>query len=178
MKYLNSCMSFKHMQWLRDTHGTVLAEPRKIVKALVHHWDDVSERYGRSKEECPRFLRKLGICPNIAQYGAALFKPLSLSIVEEGLRRLKTRGSPGIDGVPAEILKAFPEIMIPKMHACIKMFLNDRALPSDWPKGIVTMVPKSFGEPSVENLHPIALQTTRQKWITNVLLIQLEDVLA
>ena len=40
------------------------------------------------------------------------------------------------------------------------------------------MVPKSFGEPSVGNLRPIALQANRQKWVTNVLLIQLEDVLA
>ena len=40
------------------------------------------------------------------------------------------------------------------------------------------MVPKSFGEPSVANLRPIALQTIRQKWVTDVLLIQLDDVLA
>ena len=40
------------------------------------------------------------------------------------------------------------------------------------------MVPKSFGEPSMGNLRPIALQTTRQKWVTNVHPIQLGDVLA
>ena len=105
-------------------------------------------------------------------------KPLSHDIVTEGLRRLKTGGSPGVDGIPAEILKAFPDVMVPQMFSCIKTFLTAGALPSGWMEGMITMVPKSFGEPYVVNLRPIALQTTRQKWETNVLLIQLEDVLA
>ena len=68
--------------------------------------------------------------------------------------------------------------MVPHMFSYIKTFLAAGALPFDWKKGIVSMVQKSFGEPFVGNLRPIALQTITQKWVTNVLLIQLEHVLA
>ena len=75
------------MHTLRDKHGVLLTELRKIVKALVNHWNEVSEKSGKSKEECTQFLQKLGICRKPAQYGAALFKLLSHDIVMEALRR-------------------------------------------------------------------------------------------
>ena len=65
-------------------------------------------------------LQKLGICLKLAQYGAALFKPLSYDIVTEGVRKLETGGSPGVDGIPAKLFKAFPDIMVPQMLPCIK----------------------------------------------------------
>ena len=127
---------------------------------------------------CARRARAVPALCTHAPYGAALCKPLSYNIVTEGLRRLRTGGSPGVDGIPAEIFKAFPDVMVPQMLSCIKTFLTAGALPSDWAEGTVTMVPKSFAEPSVGNLRPIALQTTIQKWVTNVLLTQLENVSA
>ena len=175
-KLLHELQSRKRMQRLRDKHRVMLVEPRKIVQALVVHWNEVSEKNGKSNEECAQLLQKLGICPKLAQYGAALFKPLSHDMVTEGLRRLKTGGSLGVDGIPAEIFKVFPDVMVPQMFSCIKTFLTG-APPSDWTEGIVTMVPISFGEPSVGNLRPM-LPTTNDKWVTNVLLIQSEDVLA
>ena len=39
------------------------------------------------------------------------------------------------------------------------------------------MIPKTKAMQTPDSLRPIALQTTRQKWLTNILLIQLEDVL-
>ena len=53
--------------------------------------------------------------------------------------------------------QCIPPVMVPRMFSCIKTFLTEGALPSDWTEGIVTMVPKWFGEPSVGNLRPIAL---------------------
>ena len=39
------------------------------------------------------------------------------------------------------------------------------------------MIPKTKAMQTPDSLPPIALQTTRQKWLTSILLIQLEDVL-
>ena len=36
------------------------------------------------------------------------------------------------------------------------------------------MIPKTKAMQTQDSLRPIALQTTRQKWLTNILLIQLE----
>ena len=107
---MRELQSRKRMHRLGDKHGVMLTEPRKIVQALVDHWNGVSEKYRKSKEECTQLLQKLGICPKLAQYGGALFKSLSHDIVTEGLRRLKTRGSPGVDGIPWKSLRLFPTL--------------------------------------------------------------------
>ena len=61
----------------------MLTEPRNIVQAPIDHWNEVSKQYGKSKEECAQFLQKPGIRLKVAQYGAALFEPLSYDIVTE-----------------------------------------------------------------------------------------------
>ena len=39
------------------------------------------------------------------------------------------------------------------------------------------MIPKTKAMQTPDSLRQIALQTTRQKWLTNILLIRMEDVL-
>ena len=94
-KLMCALQSRKRMRRLRDKHGVMMTEPRKIVHALVDLWKEVSDKSGKSKEGCAQFLQKLGICPKLAQYGAALFKLLSHDIVTQGLRRPKNGGTPG-----------------------------------------------------------------------------------
>ena len=47
--------SIQRMQRLIDKHGVMLTEMRKIVKAPVDHWNEVSEKYAKSKAECTQF---------------------------------------------------------------------------------------------------------------------------
>ena len=64
-----------------------------------------------------------------------------------------------------------------QMYEPLKRFLDTGTTPETWTSGVVTMIPKTKAMQTPESLRPIALQTTRQKWLTNILLIQLEDVL-
>ena len=61
------------------------------------------------------------------------------------------------------------------MHASLKRFLNTGTMPQRT-SGVVTMIPKTKAMQIRDSLRPIALQTTRQKWLSNILLIQLEYV--
>ena len=63
------------------------------------------------------------------------------------------------------------------MYDSMKRFLEVGKMPETWTSGVVTMIPKTKAMQTPDSLPPIALQTTRQKWLTNILLIQLEDVL-
>ena len=49
-------------------------------------------------------------------------------------------------------------------------------MPPSWKSGVVTMMPKTKAMQTPDSLRPIALQTTQHKWVTNILLIQIEDV--
>ena len=45
VKLMRELQSRKRMQRLRHKHGVMLTEPRKIVKAPVEQWNEVSEKY-------------------------------------------------------------------------------------------------------------------------------------
>ena len=64
-----------------------------------------------------------------------------------------------------------------RMLESLKRFLNTGTMPETWTSGVVTMIPKTKAMQTPNSLRPIASQTPRQKWLTNILLIQLEDVL-
>ena len=63
------------------------------------------------------------------------------------------------------------------MYESLKHFLDTVTMPEIWTLGVVTMIPKTKAMQTADSLRPITLQTTRQKRLTNILLIQLEDVL-
>ena len=109
--------------------------------------------------------------------GRLLFKQLSPDIVHEGLKRLNSNSSPGLDGFSAKFFKRFSEISEQQMYESLKRFLDAGTMPETWTLGVVTMIPKTKAMQTPDSLRPIALHTTRQKWLTNNLLIQLEDVL-
>ena len=109
--------------------------------------------------------------------GQLLFKQLSPKIVHEGLKRFNSNSAPGLDGFSAKFFKRFSEVFEPRMHESLKRFLDTGTMPETWTSGVVTMIPKMKAMQTPDSLQPITLQTTRQKWLTNILLIQLEDVL-
>ena len=83
----------------------------------------------------------------------------------------------GLDGFSAKFFKRFSGIFEPQMYDSLKRFLDVGKMPETWTSGVVTMIPKTKAMQTPDSLRPIALQTTRPKWLTNILLIQLEDVL-
>ena len=123
------------------------------------------------------YLKALGVEQRLCKAGQLLFKQLSPDIVHEGLKRLNSTSAPGLDGVSAKFFKRFSEIFEPQMHESLKRFLNAGTMLETWTSGVVTMIPKTKAMQTPDSLRPIALQTTRQKWLTNILLMQLEDVL-
>ena len=122
------------------------------------------------------YLKALGVEQRLRKAGRLLFKQLSPDIVHEGLKRLNSNNAPGLDGFAAEFFKRFPGILEPQMHESLKRALNTGTMPETWTSGVVTMIPKTKAMQTPDSLRPIASQTTRQKWLTNILLIQLEDV--
>ena len=54
------------------------------------------------------------------------------------------------------------------MYESLKRFLDAGTMPGTWTSGVVTMIPKTKAMQTPDSLRPIALQTTRQKWLTNI----------
>ena len=62
-------------------------------------------------EQSSEYLKWLG---SLARYGKALFKPLFMELVEEGLKKPQGGEVLGLDGV--SVLKGFAPVMIPHMY--------------------------------------------------------------
>ena len=60
---------------------------------------------GSTEEECVAYLKSLGVEQRLRKAGRLLFKQLSLDIVHEGLKRLNSNSSPGLDGSLGKILQ-------------------------------------------------------------------------
>ena len=167
----------KKLQQLVSRTGSAIRGAKAVAKELVDHWDKVSTPTGSTEEDCVAYLKSLGVEQRLRKAGRLLFKQLSLDIVHEGLKRLNSNSSPGLDGFSAKFFKRFSDIFEPQMYDSMKRFLEVGKMPETWTSGVVTMIPKTKAMQTPDSLRPIALQTTRQKWLTNILLIQLEDVL-
>ena len=167
----------RKLQQLVSRAGTAICGATAVAKELVAHWDQVSTPTGATEEECVAYRKALGVEQRLRKAGRHLFKQLSLDIVHEGLKRLNSNSSPGLDGFSAKFFKRYSEIFEPQMYESPKRFLDAGTMPETWTSGVVTMIPKTKAMQTPDSLRPIALQTTWQKWLTNILLIQLEDVL-
>ena len=167
----------KKLPQLVSRAGTAVRGAKAMAKELVEHWDQVSTPTGATEEECVAYLKSLEVEQRLRKAGRLLFKQLSLDIVHEGLKRLNSNSSPGLDGFSAKFFNGFSTIFEPQMYESLKRFLDVGTMPETWTSGVVTMIPKTKAMQTPDSLRPIALQTTRQKWLTSILLIQLEDVL-
>ena len=122
------------------------------------------------------YLQALGVEQRLRKAGRLLFKQLSPEIVHEGLKRLNSNSVPGLGGFSATFFKRFSGIFEPQMYESVKRFLDTGTMPETCTSRVVTMIPKTKAMQIPEFLRPIALQTTHQKWLTNILLIQLDNV--
>ena len=106
----------KKLQQLVSRAGTAVRGAKAVAKELVEHWDQVSTPTGATEEECVAYLKALGVEQRLRKAGRLLFKQLSLDIVHEGLKRLNSNSSPGLDGFSAKFFKRFSEIFEPQMY--------------------------------------------------------------
>ena len=133
----------KKVQQLVSRTGSAIRGAKVVAKELVDPWDKVSTPTGSTEEECVAYLKSLGVEQRLRKAGRLLFKQLSLDIVHEGLKRLNSNTSPGLDGFSAKLFKRFSDIFEPQMYDSLKRFVDVGKMPETWTSGVVTMIPKT-----------------------------------
>ena len=164
----------KNLQQLVFRAGTPVRGAKAVAQELA--WDRVSTPTGATEEDCVAYLKALGVEQRLQKAGRLPFKQLSPYIVHEGLKRLNSNVARGLDGFSATFFKPLSGIFEPQMYESLKRFLDMGTMPETWTSRVVTMIRKTKAMQTSESLRPIALQTTRQKWLTNIVLPQLKDV--
>ena len=105
-----------------------------------------------------------------------LWRGCSEDLVYAALQQMDPSSSPGDDGIQAGVYKAFPECFVRNMYRAYQE-IEVEGLPDEWVTALVRSLPKDPGSAAVDRQRPIALQQARLKWLTGVLLVQLQDAL-
>ena len=107
----------------------------------------------------------------------AVFKPLSLELVQQALNNLQATSAPGYDGFTVQIYKSFKELFVPQMVSVIADFLRTGEIPLDWSLALLNPIPKVVGDPAAKDLRPLVRQNTCLKWISATVALQLSDII-
>ena len=93
----------KQVAWIRNLYGSFVTDPTGVAKALSDHWSGISKEGGGTPEQCEAYMQSLPIPTSLKRLAPALFKPLSMDLVQEALKRQVPGASPGIDGFALNI---------------------------------------------------------------------------
>ena len=167
----------KRLQQLRLAGGTVIRDKLRIASELTTFWSSIMQGGAKTQDEVESYLVSKGIHFRLAQCTPLLFKELSANLVTAALERLKNGPVPGLDGVPACIYQHFPDIFVQQLLYSLHGFMAGDVPLDSWTVALVSSIPKHPGVPLVEGLRPISVCNVLLKWVTIVLLMQIDDIL-
>jgi len=86
---------------------------------------------------------------------------------------LKSHKSPGIDQIPAELIKAGGKTIRSEIHQLIISIWNKEKLPEKWKESIIVPVYKKGDKTGCSNYRGISLLPSTYKVLSNILLCRL-----
>jgi len=102
--------------------------------------------------------------------------------VELAIEKLKIYKSPGIDQIPAEMIKAGGRTICCEIHKLMISVCNKEELPDEWKESIILSIYKKGDKTDCNNYRGISLLPTTYKVLSNILLSRLtpygEEVIA
>jgi hypothetical protein len=93
--------------------------------------------------------------------------------VELAIEKLKSHKSPGIDQIPAELIKADSRTIRSAIHKLIVSIRNKEQLPEKWKESIIVPIYKKGDKAYCNNYRDIPLLPTTYKILSDVLLSRL-----
>ena len=93
--------------------------------------------------------------------------------VELAIEKLKNHKSPGIDQIPAELIKAGGRTIRDEIHKLIISIWNKEELPDEWKESIIVPIYKKGDKTHCNNYRGISLLPTTYKVLSNILLSRL-----
>jgi len=97
----------------------------------------------------------------------------SAAEVELAIDKLKSHKSPGIDQIPAELIKAGGRIICLEIHKLISSIWKKEKLPEEWKESIIIPIHKKGDKTDCSNYRGISLLPTTYKILSKILLSRL-----
>ena len=163
---------------LRAPSGRMVSGQVAMGELLRDFWTQVTPAGLPGIEACRAWLEKLRLPAQWKTTLPLLWKPRTIEVLQEALRRIDGMASPGDDGIYGVCYHTFAEFFLERMEEVMLELENGGSLPAEWTLALVRPIPKTAGAIGVQDQRPIALQQVKTKWLMTVILVQVEDALA
>ena len=94
------------------------------------------------------------------------------------VKKLKDNKSPGVDEIPAELIKAGGEDMISALHQLLNCIWEKEQWPTEWTKSILVTIPEKGDLADCANYRTIALISHLSKVLLLIMLQRLSSQLS
>ncbi|KAL5246977.1 hypothetical protein ACHWQZ_G018993 [Mnemiopsis leidyi] len=160
----------KSTQAVRDKAGNLISDP----EAQSHRWAEYFEELLAPAEEVVDFsLLESEEKVFSFDYLSDDDEPPSMLEIEEALKKLKNYKSNGLDEISNEQLKYGAPGIVPWLRDLFDSVWKNEEVPSDWRKGIITIIPKKGDLTFCNNNRGITLRSSASKLFQIVLLRRL-----
>ncbi len=127
---------------LRSSDGTTLLTNKEDI---MNRW---SEHFaGLFSDQRSVQQASLDKIPQ-AEVRGKLDAPPTCEEIQEGISRLKSRKSPGIDGIPAEVYKHGDDVLLKRLHDLFTKCWEQGVVPQDLKDAVIVSLYKNKGEKS------------------------------
>ena len=157
---------------LRSKEGHPIIDRSLQMDRWVEHYSELYSREDlvRPKDELGQLLPAF---PEMIE----LDVPPTQDELNNAVAHLSNGKSPGMDGIPSEVLKSGNQVMLPPLHRLLSRCWEEGSVPQNMKNALVTTLYKNKGEKgSCDNYRGISLLSTTGKAFARVLLGRLHTL--
>ena len=160
---------------IEDKEGKTLTESEEVLKRWTEYCESL---YNHPLQPDKSILQ--GKLPS--DQADAVCPPIMRREVEEAIKTLQDGKSPGVDNIPAEMLKYGGEDLVTVLTAICQKILDEKKWPQEWTQSLVIPLPKKGNLKLCQNYRTISLISHPSKIMLRILLNRLkaksEEILA
>ena len=157
---------------VRDSDGWIISDPSKQLDRWKEYFHKLlNPNSGTIDLSILDSLERNPCFPHLSEDDG----PPTRDEILTALKSLKNCKSPGVDEISNEQLKYGRDGLVERLDALFSKVWISEAIPSDWLKGIVTIVPKKGDLSHCNNNRGITLRSTASKLYQIILLRRLND---
>jgi len=154
---------------VKSTDGTLLTDRSKILERWADHFQSVLNQDSSFDTQ---------VLSEIPQWPSAdnLDDPPSAAEIQRALKQTSSGKSPGIDGIPPEVLKHGGPCLIDHLHKLFTSIWEQEIIPQDFKDALVVHIYKRKGDRAVcDNHRGVSLLSIAGKVLARILMNRLND---
>ncbi|XP_055011901.1 myotubularin-related protein 5-like [Boleophthalmus pectinirostris] len=163
---------------IKDGHGHVLIDQKDINMEFKLFYEKLYSSEASDLVQVENFFSDLTLLTLEDSDKTKLESDLSLSEIDNAIRKMKSGKAPGPDGYPIEFFKTFASKLAPLLLKVFRESLDNKVLPTTMTQATISLLLKKSKDPLLcESYRPISLLNCDYKILAKALAGRLETVL-